>query len=66
MVRKGEMPGTQLYLGSQSKFQKAYRIDAIPRFILIGKDGKIINNDMLRPSSGDIVSYLEGLEGIRK
>ena len=66
MVSQGDMPGTQLYLGSRSQFQKAYKIDAIPRFILIGKDGKIISNDMLRPSSGDIVSYLEGLEGIRK
>ena len=65
MVSQGDMPGVQLHLGSRSKFQKAYKIDAIPRFILIGKDGKIINNDMLRPSSGDIVSYLEGLEGIR-
>lgn len=66
MIKKGNMPGVQLHIGPRSKFQKAYNIDGIPRFILIGKDGKIIENDMLRPSSTDIVSYLEGLEGIRK
>ena len=66
MVREGGMPGIQVHVGPRSKFQKAYKINSIPRFILIGKDSKIINNDMLRPSSEDIASYLEGLEGIRK
>ena len=39
MVMNGEMPGVQLYLGTGSSFQKNYGIDAIPRFILIDRNG---------------------------
>ena len=65
MVKEGAMPGVQLYLGPRSAFQKAYNIDGIPRFILLDKDGRIINNNMSRPSSEDTAKVLESLEGIR-
>ena len=65
MVRAGEMTGTQLYLGLQSKFQEAYRIEGIPRFILIGKDGRIISNDMTRPSEDATAETLRNLNEIR-
>lgn len=65
MVRTADMTGTQLYIGPRSKFQQAYNIDGIPRFILLDKEGIIISNDMSRPSSPDTAPYLEGLEGIR-
>ena len=32
------------------KFSKAYNVESIPRFILIGPDGKIINATFPRPS----------------
>ena len=65
MVRSGELSGVQLYLGPGSKFQEAYRIEGIPRFILIGKDGRIISNDMTRPSEDATAETLRNLNEIR-
>ena len=65
VVRAGGMCGTQLYLGARSSFQTAYNIKGIPRFILLDKDGIIINNDMSRPSSPDTEKVLSALAGIR-
>lgn len=65
MVKSGELTGVQLYLGTGSSFQKAYKVEGIPRFILIDKEGKIISNDMYRPSSQETLPALEVLEGIR-
>ena len=65
MVRSGVLSGVQLYLGPGSSFQKSYKIDGIPRFILLDKEGRIISNDMSRPSSEETKAFLEGLEGIR-
>lgn len=65
MVKQGEMTGVQLYLGPQSAFQKAYQIDGIPRFILLDKEGRIINNNMSRPSEEATAATLEALDEIR-
>ena len=65
MVKEGELTGVQLYLGPQSAFQKAYQIDGIPRFILLDKEGKIIDNNMSRPSQDATAAALEALDGIR-
>ncbi|MBO5419759.1 MAG: TlpA family protein disulfide reductase [Bacteroidales bacterium] len=65
MVRSGALSGVQLYLGPRSEFQKSYNIEGIPRFILLDRDGVIINPEMTRPSSEDTAAYLESLEGIR-
>lgn len=65
MAGSGTLTGVQLYLGPRSSFQKAYNIDGIPRFILLDKDGRIISNDMSRPSSDQTAEFLNSLEGIR-
>jgi hypothetical protein len=65
MVKTGELTGVQLHLGPQSAFQKAYQIDGIPRFILLDKEGKIIDNNMSRPSQDATAAALEALDGIR-
>lgn len=65
MVQSGVLSGVQLYLGPQSKFQQSYNITGIPRFILLDKEGIIINADMTRPSSEGTAAALEALEGIR-
>ena len=65
MVREGNLSGVQLYLGTGSSFQEAYRVESIPRFILLDKEGRIISNDMSRPSSDETLSALEALDGIR-
>lgn len=64
MVRDGGLTGVQLYLGLGSSFQEAYRVEGIPRFILLDKDGIIISNDMSRPSAEETVETLRNLEGM--
>lgn len=63
-ARGGDLCGTQLYLGLGSDFQTDYMIKGIPRFILLDKDGMIINDNMSRPSSDSTASVLDGLEGM--
>lgn len=65
MVRGGGLCGVQLHLGSQSAFQKAYNVEGIPHFILLDKEGRIISNDMSKPSAEQTAAVLEALEGIR-
>lgn len=64
MARSGELTGVQLLLGRGSQFQQDYRVEGIPRFILLDPEGKIVNPDMLRPSSEDTERILNELEGI--
>jgi thiol-disulfide isomerase/thioredoxin len=40
-------------------FSKFWGIDAIPHFIVVDKDGKIVNTDTLRPSDRDIIPTLD-------
>lgn len=63
-VKSGDLSGVQLLIGRGSSFQRAYNIDGIPRFILLDKEGKIVNNEMTRPSSEDTERILNALEGI--
>ncbi len=63
-VKSGELAGVQLHIGPQSGFKRAYNIDGIPRFILLDKEGKIVSNEMSRPSSEDTERILSALEGI--
>ena len=64
MVENQQMTGVQLFLGSSSRFQTAYKADGIPHFILLDPEGKIVNANMLRPSSPDIRSYLDRQPGL--
>lgn len=64
MVRAGKLSGTQLLLGTGSQFQQDYNVDNIPRFILLDKQGQIVNANMLHPSDEGIEQLLEKLDGI--
>ncbi len=65
MVKSGELSGIQLLLGEDTKgFQKAYNIKGIPHFILLDPEGKIVNNNMMRPSEENIEKVLNALPGI--
>lgn len=64
MVTNQKMTGVQLFLGSSSRFQTAYKADGIPHFILLDPEGKIVNANMLRPSSPDIRAYLDRQPGL--
>ncbi len=55
MVAAEELGGVQLFGGGKSdSIITPYKISGIPRFILIGKDGNIINDNAPRPSSSEI------------
>jgi thiol-disulfide isomerase/thioredoxin len=55
-IKTNEMKGVQLFAGGNAKrdIMAPYRIAGIPRFILVGKDGKLITIDAPRPSSPEI------------
>ena len=65
MVSSGNLTGVQLYLGNESSFLDAYNVEGIPRFILLDKNGVIVNNNMSRPSEPKTAETLNALEGIR-
>ena len=60
---KKELKGFQLFdsNGRNSDFMKSLLIRGIPRFILIGPDGEIINADAPKPSSPQLVKTLDEL-----
>ena len=63
MVVSKELGGIQLFADKNwtSDFVKAFGINSIPRFILIGPDGKVIKADAARPSSALLTELLDGL-----
>lgn len=63
-VSKEGLDGIQLFAaGWDNPLCDFFKINGIPRFILIDKDGNIVNPNADRPS-GDIETVLNGLEGI--
>jgi len=64
LVTDQKLGGTQLIADNDwnSKFVKDYAIDGIPRFILVGPDGNIVNADAPRPSDPQLVNLLTTLK----
>ncbi|MBB3697589.1 redoxin family protein [Flammeovirga yaeyamensis] len=50
MVEKKELHGNQFHLGGNYEFTDKFQITGIPRFILLGKDCKVIEANAPRPS----------------
>ena len=66
MVKEQSMRGVQLHIGQNSSFQQAYKIEGIPHFILLDREGRIIDKKMSRPSMDEVTrERIENLEGIR-
>lgn len=67
MVNERQLGGTQLMADQawESDFPKNYRINGIPRFILIDPEGNIVSADAPRPSDDALDELLEkeGLAG---
>jgi hypothetical protein len=63
MVDEKQLGGVQLFADNDwnSKFVKAFSINGIPRFILIGPDGNVINANAERPSSETLDKVLSEL-----
>lgn len=66
MVADKELGGVQLYSDNawNSDFIKAYKVNGIPRFILIDPAGNVVTADAPRPSSPKLTELLNGLENI--
>ena len=62
-VKSEDLKGIQLFAENafESQFIQDYGIRQIPTFIIIDKEGKIVNADAPRPSSDEITGLLEGL-----
>ncbi len=61
-VTDKNLKGIQLFdEGSNSEFYKIFDVNAIPRFIIIDKDGNIYNADAPRPSSNEIIHVFNEL-----
>lgn len=60
-VREQSLGGVQLHAGQEGSraFSQEYGIKTIPRFILIGRDGKIINANAPRPSQDATAGYIK-------
>lgn len=58
-----KLGGVQLYADNawKSEWVQAFAINSIPRFILIGPDGKVIDSDAERPSDPNLVARLDKL-----
>ena len=46
---------------AENPIKKQFKINAIPRYMLIDKNGKVINDDAPRPSDKDIRRILDRL-----
>jgi thiol-disulfide isomerase/thioredoxin len=63
-VEKEKLQGVQLYIkGWENPYNEFFMINSIPRFILIDREGKIIDANAERPS-GKIEETIAKLEGI--
>lgn len=62
-VTEKELGGVQILADKdwKSDFVTGYKINGIPRFILIGPDGKIVNADAPRPSSPELTKLLDSV-----
>lgn len=65
MVAEKEMAGVQLHNGGDRSLLDAFVIPGIPRFILIGPDAKVVDPNMIRPSTGEtLINYFNALPKI--
>jgi len=59
MVKEKNMKGVQLFAGDRKQdISGPYKVNAIPRFMIVGKDGKMITSQAPRPSSTEIRTVL--------
>ena len=61
MVKEKELGGIQLHIGEDKEFIEAYNLQGIPRFILLDKEGKIVDANAPKPSSQEVRNLLNDL-----
>ena len=62
MVTDKELSGIQLYSKRDKTFSDAYKINSIPRFILIDPNGNIVDANAPRPSNPQLITLFESLD----
>ncbi|WP_299126019.1 TlpA disulfide reductase family protein [uncultured Tenacibaculum sp.] len=62
MVADKNLSGIQLYSKRDKTFADAYRVNSIPRFILIDPQGKIVTANAPRPSSPKLIELFTSLK----
>ena len=60
-IEKDGWTGIQLHVNKGDTFREDYKISLIPRFILIDREGKIVDANMSRPSEVKTVKMLSSL-----
>ena len=58
---ENNLEGVQLHSGDDSEFVKFYDIGALPRFIMLDKEGKIMSSDEIRPSNPELLPKLNAM-----
>lgn len=61
MVKKEGLKGIQLHTGGDRKFMDEYMINGIPRFILLDREGKIVDANTTRPSDPNTAKTFDTL-----
>ncbi|MDO6737832.1 TlpA disulfide reductase family protein [Wenyingzhuangia sp. 2_MG-2023] len=61
MIKEKEMGGIQLFNNKNDLFVNDYQVTGIPRFILIDKEGNIMDANAPRPSNPELSKTLEKL-----
>ncbi|WP_419213632.1 TlpA family protein disulfide reductase [Maribacter sp. X9] len=64
MIKEKDLGGIQLLTDEDagSKFIQDYRINSIPRFLLIGPEGNIISSNAPRPSDNELIEVFNELK----
>ncbi len=62
MVADKNLTGVQLYSKRDKIFSDAYRVNSIPRFILIDPQGNIVDANAPRPSSPKLIELFDSLK----
>jgi len=65
IIAEHELPGQHYLIGEETyqKFKNVYgiKMDGVPHYLIVGKDGKIINKNAPRPSSEETLKILTEL-----
>ena len=60
-VEKEQLGGIQLFASEDKSFDDFYKVNAIPRFMVFDKQGKIVDIDAARPSQPGLKALLNNL-----
>ena len=64
-LEQHQLKGVQLVMDRKwISFMHRYQIVTIPRYILLDREGKIVNSDMPRPSNPEFLKILKSLKGV--